>query len=143
MCNLMESGSRKRRLPPDQVNLRLGAEYIQTFNAYMKTYGGTKVQFIRDALDYWMSVDGRAKDLDEQIRHAETTRDLYKDQLNEIKILTAQLIEDLNRLVEEKDARIKILEKYIEKLEKETSTEYSHQTSAPEAVAEEDRKYQK
>ena len=143
MCNLMENGSRKRRLPPDQVNLRLGAEYIQTFNAYMKTYGGTKVQFIRDALDYWMSVDGRAKDLDEQIRHAEITRDLYRDQLNETKMLMVQLIEDLNRLVEEKDARIKILEKYIKKLEMETSTEYPPQTSVPGVVAEEDREYQK
>lgn len=138
----MVSSSRKTRLPPDQVNLRLGAEYIQTFNAYMKTHGGTKIRFIRDAIDYWMSVDGCPKNMEQQLSHTETTRDLYKEQLTEIKALTTQLIEELNQLVEEKDARIKILEKYIEKLEKETSGEYSQHTPAPEVVAEEKPEYQ-
>lgn len=45
------------------MNIYLGPEYIVNFNEYMDNYGGKRIKFILDAVNYWMSVHGQDSEL--------------------------------------------------------------------------------
>ena len=80
------TGSPRKR-PPDQMNLRLGASFIQKFNKYMEGRQETKVHFIRAAMEYWMSVDGDIEKIAERLKQAE----IIEEKNKRIQYLTDQL----------------------------------------------------
>lgn len=103
------NGNERKQYPPDQMNIRLGAKYIQEFNDYMEKHGGKKIDFIREAISYWMSVDGEPGELMQRVKTAETDARNAVERLAETKQHCDERINDLNRIIEEKDARIEIL----------------------------------
>lgn len=105
----MSEDIRRRKPMPDQMNIRLGSKYIQNFNLYMEKHGGKKIDFIRDALDYWMSVDGKDPGANQLL-----------EKLIETQTNCEERIGYLNRIIHEKDERIKILQKRIDALDAES-----------------------
>lgn len=99
----MMEGKTRKKYPPEKLNFRLGSEYIQNFYKYMDEHGGKKIDFVRDALDYWMSVEGKPSELQQQLEMLRSSQKHSDERLN-----------DLNRLIEEKDARIRLLQERIE-----------------------------
>ena len=112
----METKARKK-YPPDQMNIRLGSQYIKKFNEYMDSHGGKKIDFIRDALDYWMSVDAKGYEIKLQIDKSERDICLREEHLKEIQIYYDERIKDLNRIIDEKDARIEMLQTQLKRLD--------------------------
>lgn len=109
-------GTEQKSYPPDQMNIRLGSKYIQEFNNYMEKHGGKKIDFIREALSFWMSVDGKPDDILRRLQAAEDTASIAKERLEETKTYCEQRINDLNRIIEEKDARLDMLSHQISSL---------------------------
>ncbi|MCZ9313329.1 MAG: hypothetical protein O0V67_08110 [Methanocorpusculum sp.] len=69
----------------------------------MDEHGGKKIDFVRDALNYWMAVEGKPSELQQQLEMLRSSQKHSDERLN-----------DLNRLIEEKDARIRLLQERIE-----------------------------
>ena len=102
-------GSTRRR-PPDQINLRLGAEFLQKFNEYMKGRSETKIQFIRAALEYWMSIDGNKENI--RVHHGEQADQLIalqQERIDELRKYLEQCITYQREIIEEKDKQIRYL----------------------------------
>lgn len=100
------------------MNIRLGTKFIQDFNTYMESRGGKKIDFIRDAISFWMSVDGKPEELVQRTHIAEETAKNISERLAETKQYCEERVKDLNRIIEEKDARIEILTKQLETMNK-------------------------
>ena len=107
----------RKKYPPDQMNIRLGSQYIKKFNEYMDSHGGKKIDFIRDALDYWMSVDGKGYEINLQREKSEREISLREEHLKEIQIYYDERIKDLNRIIDEKDARIDMHQTQLKRLD--------------------------
>ena len=136
----MESTTRKRD-PPDQMNIRLGSSYITKFNEYMKSHDGKKVDFIRDALDYWMQVDGNAQKIWDELHQARQTVSMQQEIITELRNSRDKQIESLENLLDEKDARIHLLTKQLEQLQDPYYT-HSVRDSVAETVGESQSSYQ-
>lgn len=79
----------------DQLSTRIGAEFLHTFNTYLSKNDVKKTQFIRDALEYWMNVNGHpenyqriASDLEKENQHL---RELLAEKERTISILQDQI----------------------------------------------------
>lgn len=79
----------------DQLSTRIGAEFLHNFNTYLTKNNVRKTQFIRDALEYWMSVNGKPEFLSQQIHEFERENQHLKELLAEkertIQILQGQI----------------------------------------------------
>ncbi|MDU9375517.1 hypothetical protein McpSp1_00910 [Methanocorpusculaceae archaeon Sp1] len=112
----MESTTRKKD-PPDQINIRLGSNYIAQFNEYMKVRGGKKIEFIRDALDYWMQVDGDGVKIQKELEQARITINMQQEIINDLRNSRDKQAEVFEKLNAEKDERISLLTKQLEQVE--------------------------
>lgn len=83
----------------DQLSTRIGADFLDNFNAYLSKNKFKKTQFIRDALTYWMAIDGKPDILQQDLLNA------HKD------------IEHLRELLAEKERTISILQDQIQRLD--------------------------
>lgn len=111
---LMVGSTRKRH--PDQMNLRLGAEFLQKFNDYMKGRSETKVQFIRAALEFWMSVDGNKENIRVHLdKQADRFITLQQERIDELRKYQEQCITYQRELIEEKDKQIRYLTEQLKK----------------------------
>lgn len=79
----------------DQLSTRIGAKFLHTFNTYLSENNVKKTQFIRDALEYWMDVNGHpenyqriASDLEKEKQHL---LDLLAEKERTISILQEQI----------------------------------------------------
>lgn len=79
----------------DQLSTRIGAKFLHTFNTYLSKNDLKKTQFIRDALGYWMDVNGHpenyqriASDLEKENQHL---LDLIAEKERTISILQEQI----------------------------------------------------
>ncbi|MCZ9312412.1 MAG: hypothetical protein O0V67_03460 [Methanocorpusculum sp.] len=113
-----------RKRPPDQINLRLGADFIQKFNEYMKGRSETKIQFIRSALEHWMSVDGNEEKIGEKLELAEQVIALQRERIDELRTFQERCIAYQREIIEEKDKRIRYLSEQLKKYSK-TDAYYS------------------
>ncbi|MDV0443792.1 hypothetical protein [Methanorbis rubei] len=104
----MESTTRKKDLP-DQMNIRLGSNYIAKFNEYMKNRDGKKIDFIRDALDYWMQVDGDAENILNKLDQAQQTISMLEERVSDLQSSRDKQVEVYEKLLAEKDKRISLL----------------------------------
>ena len=103
-------GETRRKYPPEKLNFRLGSEYIQNFYNYMDQHGGKKIDFVRSAIDYWMSVDGNPAQMQQQIETIRKELALREELLENSQKYCEERITYLDRLLEEKDARILLLQ---------------------------------
>ncbi|MDE2519130.1 MAG: hypothetical protein O0X93_06820 [Methanocorpusculum sp.] len=107
-------GETRKKYPPEKLNFRLGSEYIQNFYNYMDQHGGKQIDFVRSAIDYWMSVDGNPAQMQQQIETIRKELTLREELLESSQKYCEERITYLNRLLEEKDARIRLLQERIE-----------------------------
>lgn len=107
-------GETRKIYAPEKLNFRLGSEYIQNFYNYMDQHGGKKIDFVRNAIDYWMSVDGNPAQIQQQIETIRKELVLREELLENSKKYCEERITYLDRLLEEKDARIRLLQERIE-----------------------------
>lgn len=107
-------GETRKKYPPEKLNFRLGSEYIQNFYNYMDQHGGKKIDFVRSAIDYWMSVDGNPDQMQQQIETIRNELVLREELLVNSQKYCEERITYLDRLLEEKDARIRLLQERIE-----------------------------
>lgn len=103
----------RRKYPPEKLNFRLGSEYIQNFYHYMDQHGGKKIDFVRNAIDYWMSVDGNPVQMQQQIEMIRKELSLREKLLENSQKYSEERITYLDLLLEEKDARILLLHERI------------------------------
>ncbi|HJK44528.1 MAG TPA: hypothetical protein O0X85_06465 [Methanocorpusculum sp.] len=108
------TGSPRKR-PPDQMNLRLGASFIQKFNKYMEGRQETKVHFIRAAMEYWMSVDGDIEKIAERLKQAEQVIALQQERIDELRTFQERCIAYQREIIEEKNKRIQYLTDQLKK----------------------------
>lgn len=100
----MDTGRKSQQ--NDQLHVRIGSAYLAEFNAYIKKTGFKKVQFIRDALSYWMSVDGSPNDIQQTLE--KTQLELQQAQRD---------IEYLNQILNEKERMILFLQDQIQRFD--------------------------
>jgi hypothetical protein len=94
----MDYESDRKSHAEDQLHMRIGKQFLDEFNAYMKTHDGTKVDVIRKAVRYWMSIDGNPGALPMEITH-------LRDKVKSLE----RSIQDKEQLLVEKDRVIAAL----------------------------------
>lgn len=82
-----------------RINIRVGKKFKEKYNKYLDEHEISGASFSRDALDYWMSVDGQPETVPQQIH------DLQKE--NKL----------LRELLAEKERTIRILQGQIERID--------------------------
>ncbi|MDE2546665.1 MAG: hypothetical protein O0W99_07715 [Methanocorpusculum sp.] len=110
----MMEGEARKNYTTEKLNFRLGSEYIQNFYNYMDQHGGKKIDFVRSAIDYWMSVDGNPAQMQQQIETIRKELVLREELLENSQKHCEERITYLDRILEEKDARIRLLQERIE-----------------------------
>lgn len=94
--NYSMDSEKNRARGNDQLSTRIGAEFLHTFNTYLSKNNIKKTQFIRDALEYWMSVGGHPE------KYQQTALDFEKEN------------QHLRELLAEKERTISILQDQIQ-----------------------------
>jgi hypothetical protein len=74
----------RKKSSPDQINVRLGSEFIAAFNAFMEHHDGKKVDFIRDALRFWMYLHQQYPDAAVKSNRAGILLGIIQERLDEV-----------------------------------------------------------
>lgn len=70
----------KKEIESERLSFRVGSKLVSDLDDFARRKDMMKVKILRDALNYWISVDGRAKDLEKIV--AELRTELrYKNKL--------------------------------------------------------------
>lgn len=64
--------TRKTESESERLSFRVGSKLVSDLDDFARRKDMMKVKILRDALNYWISVDGKAKDLEKTVAELRT-----------------------------------------------------------------------
>ncbi|MDO5845149.1 MAG: DUF1216 domain-containing protein [Methanocorpusculum sp.] len=95
------------------MSVRVGPDTIERLDEYTRRYHLKKVDFVRDAVNYWISVGGKAANLNEKIRRLESKLNQSREINKRLRERMYDKINYLNSIISEKEKLISVQEELL------------------------------